>query len=58
MVRSLSDFATARAAVLVTMRTDVIAYSRSGDQQLSHFEDPIVLAEHGAPPDNDEYAKR
>ena len=51
-----ADFATTRAAVLATMRTCGIAYSRSGDQQLGNFEDPIFLAEHGTPPPyNDEF---
>jgi hypothetical protein len=34
------------------MWTYMTAYRRSGDQQLGHFEDPIVLAEHGAPRDS------
>ncbi|HEX2554202.1 MAG TPA: hypothetical protein VHL98_10900 [Microvirga sp.] len=47
----------ARAAVLATMRTYVIAFSRTGDTQLGEFEEPTVLAEYGTPPpENDEFA--
>ncbi len=52
-----ADSAKARAAVLATMCTYVRAFSRSGDRQLGEFEEPIVLAEYGTPPpENDEFA--
>ncbi len=52
-----ADSVRAKAAALAGMRAYVVAFSRTGDAQLGDFEAPIILAEYGVPPpENDEFA--